>query len=73
MVKPRSPGDGEWKVNEGRSRKPTFKPMFDYLLSKYIKVSPKDWAMKRSRSPVKQEHREQLRQTKPGAKGKKVA
>jgi hypothetical protein len=42
MIKPRSPGIGEWKVNEGRNKKPTFKPTFDYLLNKYTKAGPKD-------------------------------
>jgi hypothetical protein len=40
-------------VNEGRNKKITFKPMFDYLLNKYTKVGPKDRAMKRSRSPMR--------------------
>jgi hypothetical protein len=48
-------------------------PTFDYLLSKYTKVSLKDRAMKRPRSPVRQERREQPKQTKPEAKGKKIA
>jgi hypothetical protein len=56
-----------------RNRKPTFNPTFDYLLSKYTKADLKDQAIKRPRSPVRQEHREQLKQTKPGAKGKKIA
>jgi hypothetical protein len=71
-MKPRSLGDGEWKVNKGRNRKPTFKPTFDYLLSKYTKANPKDRAMKRPRSLVRQERREQPKQMKPGAKGKKI-
>jgi hypothetical protein len=73
MVKPRSPEVGEWKVNEGRNRKPTFKPMFDYLLDKYTKANPKDWAMKWPKPPVRQEHREQPKQAKPEAKGKRIA
>jgi hypothetical protein len=55
MVKTRSPGDGEWKVNEGRNRRPTFKHMFDYLLNKYTKADPKDRDVKRPRSPMRQE------------------
>jgi hypothetical protein len=47
----------------------TIKPMFNYLLNKYTKASTKDRAMKRPRSPMRQEHREQLKQTKPEAKG----
>jgi hypothetical protein len=72
MVKPRSPKIGEWKVNEGRNKKFTFKPMFDYVLNKYTKAGPKGWAMKRPRSLMRQEHREQRKQTKPKAKGKRV-
>jgi hypothetical protein len=48
-------------------------PTFDYLLSKYSKASLKDRAMKRPRSPVRQERREQPKQTKPEAKGKEIA
>jgi hypothetical protein len=40
-------------VNEGRNKKLTFKPTFNYLLNKYTKVSPKDQAMKRPRSPMR--------------------
>jgi hypothetical protein len=72
MIKPRSPEAGEWKVNEGRNKKLIFKPMFDYLLNKYTKASPKDRAMKWPRPPVRQEHREQPKQAKPEAKGKKI-
>jgi hypothetical protein len=42
MIKPQSPEADEWKVNEGRNKKLTFKPTFDYLLKKYTKVGPKD-------------------------------
>jgi hypothetical protein len=42
MVKPQSPEAGEWKVNKGRNKKPTFKPKFDHLLNKYTKADPKD-------------------------------
>jgi hypothetical protein len=59
-------------VNEGRNRKLTFKLMFDYLLNKYTKAGPKDQAMKWPRSLVRQELQEQLKQTKPEAKGKKI-
>jgi hypothetical protein len=59
-------------VNEGRNKKPTFKPTFDYLLNKYTKVGPKDQAMKWSRSPIRQERREQLKQAKPKANGKGI-
>jgi hypothetical protein len=60
-------------VNEGRNKKHAFKPTFDYLLNKYTKAGPKDRAMKRSRSPVCQERREQPKQMKPKAKGKGIA
>jgi hypothetical protein len=73
MVKPWSPGDGEWKVNEGSNRKPRFKPTFNYLLNKYTKAGSKDRAMKRARFPVRQERWEQPKQTKPEAKGRKIA
>jgi hypothetical protein len=63
----------EWKVKEGRNKKPTFKPTFDYLLNKYTKAGPKDRAMKWPRSLVRQERREQPKQTKPKAKGKGIA
>jgi hypothetical protein len=53
----------------GKNRKPTLKPTFDYLLSKYTKAGLNDRAMKRPRSLVRQERREQPKQTKPGAKG----
>jgi hypothetical protein len=72
MIKPQSPEAGEWKVNEGRNKKLTFKPTFDYLLKKYTKVGPKDWAMKRPRSPMRQERWERLKQTKLEAKGKGI-
>jgi hypothetical protein len=72
MVKPRSPRDGEWKVNKGRNRKTTFKPMFDYLLNKYTKAGPKDRAVKQPRSLMRQERREWPKQTKPEAKGKEI-
>jgi hypothetical protein len=42
MIKPRSLKAGEWKVNEGRIKKITFKPTFDYLLNKYSKAGPMD-------------------------------
>jgi hypothetical protein len=73
MVKPRSSEPDEWKVNEGRNKKLVFKPTFDYLLNKYTEASPKDRAMKRSRSPLRQERRERPKQMKPGAKGKGAA
>jgi hypothetical protein len=60
-------------VNEGRNMMFTFKPMFDYLLDKYIKAGPKDQAMKWPRSLMRQEHWAQPKQTKPEAKGKRVA
>jgi hypothetical protein len=72
MIKPRSPEAGKWKVNEGRDKRHTFKPTFDYLLNKYTKVGPKDRAMKWPRPPVRQERREQPKQVKPKAKGKKT-
>jgi hypothetical protein len=55
MNKQQSSEAGEWKVNEGRDKKITFKPMFDYLLNKYTKAVSKDRAMKRSRSLMRQE------------------
>jgi hypothetical protein len=70
MVKSRSLEADEWKVNEGRNKKPTFKPTFDYLLNKYTKAGPKDRAMKRPRSPMRQERQERPKQTKPKAKKK---
>jgi hypothetical protein len=73
MVKPRSPEPGKWKVNEGRNKKLIFKPTFDYLLNKYINAGPKDRAMKRPRSLIRQERRERLKQTNPEAKGKGAA
>jgi hypothetical protein len=73
MVKPRSLEIGKWKVNEGRNMKFTFKPTFNYHLNKYTKAGPKDQAMKRPRSPMRQECQEQPKQTKPEAKGKRVA
>jgi hypothetical protein len=72
MVKPRSSEASKWKVNEGRNKKPTFKPMFDYLLNKYTKAGPKDQAMKQPRSLIRQERREQPKQAKPKAKGKGI-
>jgi hypothetical protein len=72
MIKTRSPKAEKWKVNEGRDKRPTFKPTFDYLLNKYTKASPNDRAMKWPRPPVRQEHREQPKQVKPEAKGKKT-
>jgi hypothetical protein len=69
MVKPRSPEIGEWKVNKGRNRKPTF----HYLLNMYTKADPKDRAMKRPRPLVRQERRERPKQAKLKAKGKKIA
>jgi hypothetical protein len=73
MVKPRSSEISKWKVNEGRNRKPTLKPMFDYHVNKYTKVSPTDRAIKRARSPMRQERQEQPTQAKPEAIGKKIA
>jgi hypothetical protein len=60
-------------VNEGRNKKLTFKPTFDYLLNKYTKADSMDRAMKRPRSPLRQECREQPEQAKPEAKGKRIA
>jgi hypothetical protein len=68
-----NPEARKWKLNEGRDKRPTFKPMFDYLLNKYTKTGPKNQAMKRPRYLVRQEHREQPKQVKPEAKGKKTA
>jgi hypothetical protein len=73
MIKPRSPKARKWKVKEGRDKRPTFKPTFDYLLNKYTKAGPMDRAMKGPRPPVRQERREQPKQVKPEAKGKKTA
>jgi hypothetical protein len=42
MVKPQILEAGKWKVNKGRNKKPTFKPMFDYLLNKYTKAKVPD-------------------------------
>jgi hypothetical protein len=72
MVKPQSPEAGKWKVNEERNKKTTFKPMFDYLLNKYTKAGQKDRAMKRPRSPIRQERRKQLKQAKPTAKEREL-
>jgi hypothetical protein len=73
MIKLWSLKAGKWKMNKGRNKKLTFKPTFDYLLNKYTKVGSKDQAMKRSRSPMRQDRREQPKQAKPEAKGKRVA
>jgi hypothetical protein len=73
MIKPQSLEAGEWKVNEERNKKLTFKLTFDYLLNNYTKTGPKDLAMKRLRSPMRQECRERLKQTKPEAKGTGIA
>jgi hypothetical protein len=73
MVKSQCPKVGNWKVNEGRNKKPTLKPMFNYLLNKYTNADPKDQVMKRPRSPIRQERREQLKQGIPKAKGKGIA
>jgi hypothetical protein len=73
MIKPRRLEAGEWKLNEWRNKKLTFKPIFDYLLNKYIKAGPKDRATKWSRSSMRQERREQPKQTKPKAKGNGIA
>jgi hypothetical protein len=73
MVKPRSPKIGKWKVNKGRNKNPTLKPMFDYLLNKYTQDGLKDRDVKRPRYSMSQGHREQLKQTKPEAKEKRVA
>jgi hypothetical protein len=73
MIKPRSPEAGKWKVVEGRNKKPTCKPTFDYLLNKYNKVGLKAQAVKWPRSPMRQECREQPKQMKPKAKGKEIA
>jgi hypothetical protein len=72
MIKPRSPEADEWKVNEGGNKKLTFKPTFDYLLNKYTKAGPKDWAMKRLRPTMRQERREHPKQAKPETKGKRI-
>jgi hypothetical protein len=72
MVKPRSSKARKWKVKDGRNKKPTFKPTFNYLLNKYTKAGPKDRAMKRPRSPIRQERREQSKQAKPKVKGKGI-
>jgi hypothetical protein len=69
MVKPWNLKVDEWKLNEGRNIKPTF----DYLLNKYTKAGPKHQAMKRPRPSTRQESREQPKQMKPKAKGKKIA
>jgi hypothetical protein len=42
MVMPLSSEADKWKVNEGRNKKPTLKPTFDYLLNMYTKAGPKD-------------------------------
>jgi hypothetical protein len=60
-------------MNKGRNKKFAFKPTFDYLLNKYTKVGSKDQAMKRSRSLMRQDRREQPKQAKPEAMGKRVA
>jgi hypothetical protein len=73
MVKPRSPEASVWKVNERRNKKPIFRPTFDYLLNKYTKAGPNDRDMKRPRSSMRQEHREQPKQAKPKARVKKIA
>jgi hypothetical protein len=73
MVKPRSPKIGKWKVNKGRNRNPTLKPTFDYLLNKYTQAGLKDRGVKRPRYSMSQGRREQSEQTKPEAKGKRVA
>jgi hypothetical protein len=72
MIKPRSPEANNWKVNEGRNKKLTFKPTFDNLLDKYTKAGPKDRAMKRLRPPIRQESREHPKQAKPEAIGKGI-
>jgi hypothetical protein len=61
----------EGERREGK--KLAFKPTFDYLLNKYTKAGLKDRVMKRPRSPLRQDRREQPKQAKPEAKGKKVA
>jgi hypothetical protein len=71
MIKPRSPKADKWKMNEGRNKKLAFKPTFDYLLKKYTKAGPKDRVMKRPRSPMRQDRREQPKQVELEAKGKK--
>jgi hypothetical protein len=42
MIKPRGPEASEWMVNEGRNKKITFKPTFDYFPNKDTKDGPKD-------------------------------
>jgi hypothetical protein len=72
MIKPRSSEAGKWKMNKGRNKKLAFKCTFGYLLNRYNKAGLKDWATKRLRSPMRQDHREQPKQPKPEDKGKKV-
>jgi hypothetical protein len=55
-------------VNDGKNKKLTFKPTFNYLLDKYTKAYPKDQAMKRPTPLMRQEHREHPKQAKPKAK-----
>jgi hypothetical protein len=72
MVKPRNSEISKWKVNEGKNRKLIVKPAFDYLLNKYTRTGPKDRTMKWPRPLVRQERREQPKQAKPEAKGKRI-
>jgi hypothetical protein len=64
-----------WQVeDEQREEQETHIQAYIRLPPKQVhQVGSKDQAMKRSRSPMRQDRREQPKQAKPEAKGKRVA
>ena len=61
FVKPKSPEVGKWKTNEAKVQRKRIKPTFDMLLSKYANQaagssSNRSSNLKRSRSPLREEH-----------------